>query len=143
MKKYLLLLAIFTLFILISCSGVTKKAEIEEKAKEAFASETLSRIQKNPASGIRMVPQVIRFKVTKIVRDRPADVAGGFYYVEGELTIQLKAAEDEIHGQKIWTKKGQIFLTEHAWFRCAAIENGYGNIIRITNLQLFKDKPIS
>lgn len=85
-------------------------AKIAEKAKSAFASETLSRIQKSPTSRVHLIAQVTSFKISKITRDRPADVAGGFYYVEGEITIRLKARDAVIDGQKVWVEKGQVFF---------------------------------
>jgi len=123
-----------------SVSGETK-AKIEKKAKIAFASETLSRIQKSPTSRVHLVAQVTSLKITKVIRDRPASIAGGFYYVEGKITVQLRSANDVIDGQKVWARKGQIFFTEDSWFRCAAVANEYGDILRITNMQLFKENP--
>lgn len=155
MKKFAFL-ASFLSIMLFFClntayAGIFDKAEvsvprktiakIEKKTKEAYASETLSRIQKNPTSRVQLIASVTSFKITKITRDRPAGIAGGFYYIQGELTIELKAAEAVIEGQKVWVRKGQVFFTEHSWFRCAAIEDGYGDIVRITNMQLFKEKP--
>ena len=115
--------------------------KIEVKAKQAYIAKTMAGIAQSPSSQLRLSASVNGFKIEKVSRDRPAGMAGGYYYIQGETNHEVVALEDVKRGHKVYAKKGEVFFKGHRWFRCEAYENAHGDIVRVTNMQIFDSDP--
>lgn len=129
MKKYLLLLAIFALFVLftISCGGIEKRSLIEEKAREAYKKGVAASVENLGSSAATFDVTINNFKIKNIKRDRPADVGGGYYYIQGEADFKISSKND-------------VLIKDHAWFRCVAKEDPYGDIL-VLRIDIFDKNP--